>query len=100
METRLARNVQHEFDEACVRYLEADPNVVAFFRAETARLLLEITHHPLRFPKVSARVRRALFHRQFPYAILYQVRKDHILILAIMHTSRSPGYWRGRMTKK
>jgi len=35
--------------------------------------------------------------RRFSYRIIYVVRKDSILILAIAHTSRRPGYWRYRL---
>ena len=100
MEARLAEGVKHEFDEAVLWYQEADPGLVKAFRAETLRILAEIGSHPLRWPKVSPRVRRCLYHRRFPYAMLYQVRKDHVLVMSIMHTSRRPGYWKTRVAKK
>jgi hypothetical protein len=31
-----------------------------------------------------------------PYGLVYQVRSDKILILAVMHLSRRPDYWRDR----
>lgn len=43
-------------------------------------------------------IRRFLV-RRFPYGILYTIEADHILILAIMHLSREPGYWRHRVAK-
>ena len=33
----------------------------------------------------------------FPYGILYTVERDSILILAVMHCSRKPGYWKRRL---
>jgi hypothetical protein len=33
----------------------------------------------------------------FPHGILYTIEQDHILILAVMHCSREPGYWRYRL---
>ena len=41
-------------------------------------------------------VRRCLT-RRFPYALLYTIEADYILILAVMHGSREPGYWRHRI---
>lgn len=32
----------------------------------------------------------------FPYAVLYTVEDTHVLILAVMHCHRKPGYWRKR----
>ncbi len=34
--------------------------------------------------------------RRFPYYVLYRVSDDEILIIAIAHRRRRPGYWRGR----
>jgi hypothetical protein len=28
--------------------------------------------------------------------VIYQLRTDHVLIVAVMHERRRPGYWRGR----
>jgi len=33
---------------------------------------------------------------RLPYALVYEVRDDAILILAIAHQSKRPYYWRGR----
>jgi hypothetical protein len=41
-----------------------------------------------------------VINKRFPYAIFFEPRSDEIVIVAIMHTSRSPGYWRSRVTKK
>jgi hypothetical protein len=35
-------------------------------------------------------------HR-FPYAVLYRPDPDEIVVVAVMHQRRRPGYWLGRM---
>jgi toxin ParE1/3/4 len=40
-------------------------------------------------------VRRYLLGR-FPFAIIYEVRADEILVLAISHVRRRPGHWKRR----
>jgi toxin ParE1/3/4 len=40
-------------------------------------------------------IRRCLTQK-FPYGILYTIEPDYILILAVMHCSREPGYWKNR----
>jgi toxin ParE1/3/4 len=40
-------------------------------------------------------IRRCLT-KVFPYAVLYSIEPDHILIVAVMHCRREPGYWRNR----
>lgn len=68
------------------------------FMAEAYRVINVIAKTPTTWPFVldSKEVRRLLFNR-FPYAIYYALREDHILIMAIGHTSRKPGYWQHRL---
>lgn len=40
-------------------------------------------------------IRRCLT-KVFPYAVLYSIEADYILIVAVMHCRREPGYWRNR----
>jgi plasmid stabilization system protein ParE len=35
--------------------------------------------------------------RRFPHSIVYEVMPGRIFIWAVAHTSREPGYWRGRL---
>jgi len=41
-------------------------------------------------------VRRCLVQR-FPFGIYFTFEPDHFLIVAVMHLSREPGYWKERM---
>ena len=40
---------------------------------------------------------RRHFSDVFPYAILYMDQPDRILIMAVMHMKRQPGYWKKRL---
>jgi plasmid stabilization system protein ParE len=40
-------------------------------------------------------VRRVLFHK-FPYALLYALEDDKVVVLAVKHHKRHPDYWRER----
>ncbi len=99
MHLKLAERTKREFDEAYNYYRSKDDNLGLTFRTLTQELLVEIAEHPLRWRLITKRVRRRLYPRKFPYSIFYQVRSDHVLVMAILHTSRRPGYWRGRTTK-
>jgi toxin ParE1/3/4 len=39
---------------------------------------------------------RKLVVRRFPYNLIYRVLSDHVLILALAHHARRPGYWQNR----
>ena len=34
----------------------------------------------------------------FPFTILYEIQPDRILVAAVMHQHRRPGYWRKRLS--
>ena len=42
------------------------------------------------------RLRRTLV-RGFPYGLVYRVEPSRILIVAVAHLHRRPGYWRSRL---
>ncbi len=65
------------------------------FLDEIDAAIEDIREHPERWPIAKADICRHLVHR-FPYAILYRVDPDEILIQATMHLHRRPGYWFGR----
>jgi toxin ParE1/3/4 len=43
-------------------------------------------------PRVHGEVRRALV-RRFPYGVFYLVEDQALLVLAVAHVRRTPGYW-------
>ena len=42
---------------------------------------------------------RARVVRRYPYSIMYVVRDQRIVIIAIAHQSRRPGYWLSRISR-
>jgi hypothetical protein len=61
------------------------------------RVLAEIRRQPDRFPYFDrpARSRRV---PDFPYRVVYEELDDCVHIVAVMHLSRKPGYWRKRLS--
>jgi len=56
-----------------------------------------ITVHPDRYPWYEPPFREAGVIR-YPYSVIYRaVTNGDILVLAIAHTSREPGYWQHRV---
>ena len=56
-----------------------------------------IKANPGMWPVLDHQIRRCLVHR-FPYGVIYSVdeQKSELLILAVMHLHRQPGYWSER----
>jgi len=85
-----------EFTDAIRYYAEIARELGIRFYREMERLIREVCVHPERFRMVDPPARRH-FSAQFPYAIIYLVKADHVWIAAIMHMKRKPGYWRERV---
>jgi plasmid stabilization system protein ParE len=85
-----------EFEEA-VRYYRARGRVLGDrFAAEVRFAIRRILETPERWRVLEEDVRRCLV-RVFPYSVLYTIEPDFILIVAVMHGKRQPGYWRYRV---
>jgi len=69
------------------------------FAAEVKRTLERIVQYPDAWLKLSKRTRRCRTKR-FPYGLIYQVRKETLLIVAVMHLSREPETWKSRLRAK
>jgi mRNA-degrading endonuclease RelE of RelBE toxin-antitoxin system len=65
------------------------------FVAEISLGLSQIDAKPDLWRMISPGVRRYLVHR-FPYSIVYKIYGETIRVIAIAHSHRRPGYWRGR----
>jgi plasmid stabilization system protein ParE len=66
------------------------------FAAEVKRTIERIIQYPEAWSKLSKRTRRCRTNR-FPYGVIYQVRGETILIVAVMHLSRDPQMWKSRL---
>ncbi len=81
---------------AAVEYYEQQQNALGerFINA-VEMAVAHIADAPGTCRVIEGDIRRCLT-RVFPYAVLYSIELDHILVLAVMHSRRKPGYWRNR----
>jgi len=85
-----------ELHEAIAYYNGQSEGLGYEFAAEVNRAIGRILQYPDAWAKLSARTRRCRTNR-FPYGLVYQVRGDTVLIVAVMHLRRHPDSWRSRM---
>ena len=76
-------------------YRERDPDVAARFRARLDEAVAKVASAPERWSAPTAGARRVLFS-EFPYALHYRRGADEVVIVAVAHQHRRPGYWRRR----
>ena len=86
---------KEEFLAAIDFYNESVPGLGAEFAAEIEAAVDRVEAFPKMWPEVSFETHRCLA-RRFPYALLYAIEKDQIIIYAVMHTKRDPDYWKNR----
>ena len=94
---RLSAEADVELAETAGFYDERQVGLGAAFISEFVKATQIIQQFPSLGRPIGSRMRRVLTNR-FPYAIAYLEFRDETLVVAIAHTSRKPGYWKGRIT--
>ncbi len=87
-----------EYEAAALYYAERDLAVAQRFIAAVEDGIDRILDSPTRWRILDEDVRRCLT-RVFPFGLLYTIEPEFILIVAVMHCSREPGYWKRRVAK-
>lgn len=65
------------------------------FYLEVQAAVQRMQQFPEAYPALGEGFRRCLVKR-FPYSVMYTLRDNSILIVAVAHQRREPDYWRGR----
>jgi toxin ParE1/3/4 len=86
---------EEEMVEAARFYETQATGLGADFLMAIRRATEGISKNPRAGRVLRGKVRRRLV-RRFPYGLLYRVDPDEIVVMAVMHLRRRPGYWRGR----
>ncbi|HWB54938.1 MAG TPA: type II toxin-antitoxin system RelE/ParE family toxin [Tepidisphaeraceae bacterium] len=90
---RLARN---EASAAFRWYRRRSPDAAVKFAAAVASAFEAIEKNPDSFPEYLGGTRRCLT-KKFPYLVVYYEMPDCLLVVAVAHGRRKPGYWRRRL---
>ena len=86
-----------EYESAAIYYARIDPDLQLRFIESIENAIERILESPKRWRIIDEDVRRCLAN-VFPYGILYTIEDDLVLIVAVMHFSREPGYWKRRLS--
>lgn len=97
MRTEFLNPAKRELAEAIAYYNQESEGLGYRFAAEVKRTLSRISQHPYAWTPISNRARRCRTSG-FPYGVIYQVREDMILIVAVMHLHRRPDSWKSRLS--
>lgn len=88
-------DAENELNEAIAYYNGCQNGLGLEFAKEVYLAIQNILSFPRAWASFSANTRRCLTNR-FPYGIIYQIAGEEVYIIAVMHLSREPNYWKKR----
>ena len=97
MRYRMMSPAEIELLAAIEYYHRERPGLGLEFALEVQCAICRIQEHPFAWTKLETDIRRCPVTR-FPFSIRYLLEKQEIVIIAIMHHKRKPGYWRTRLS--
>ena len=71
-------------------------NAATNLEREFLQAINKIESAPQRWPRYVLTSQRNVLHR-FPFSIVYRAFPTRILVVAVAHAHRRPGYWAGRI---
>jgi toxin ParE2 len=96
MSHRLLPAAQTEIAEAEEYYENERPGLGTKFAIVVRNTLREVAAHPtfnsLLLPNI-----RFCRVKKFPYIVIYMIEEQGILVIAVAHQRREPGYWKDRL---
>jgi toxin ParE1/3/4 len=95
MDIEFHPEAEEEFIEAARFYETRVPGLGSRFIDELEALEALLKGRPEIGAQIDAMFRRAVF-RKFPFSLIYTVEEARILVVAVAHQRRMPGYWRDR----
>jgi len=85
-----------ELEAADDWYLSRSVDASIAFLSDVYGALESISAAPQRWPKYLHGTRRFVLHR-FPFSVVYLDDSDFVIVVAVAHSKRKPGYWKGRV---
>jgi plasmid stabilization system protein ParE len=78
-------------------YAERSETAAQSFLCEIDKAIHDLSESPNRWPAFVSGTRRYLLKR-FPFFLVFEVDPNRIVVLAVAHARRRPGYWRDRQS--
>ncbi len=95
MKFRFHREAGEEYLKSVAFYEDEQPGLGGRFIQAVEAGINKVMEQPERWPRFDGPLRRHLIE-DFPFQLIYGVRFDEVVIVAVPHCSREPGYWRER----
>ncbi|MGI8981557.1 MAG: type II toxin-antitoxin system RelE/ParE family toxin [Pirellulaceae bacterium] len=91
----LLPGARRDFDESFDWYAERSALTARRFADAVEAALEKVAAAPTQFTSADG-VHRECPVKKFPFRIVYRLVDNRVLVVAIAHAKRRPGYWRNR----
>ncbi|MEN6452064.1 MAG: type II toxin-antitoxin system RelE/ParE family toxin [Thermoguttaceae bacterium] len=88
-------DARRDFDESFDWYAARSLQASTRFTDAVDAALSTVADNPERFAAADG-IHRECPIRRFPFRVVYRILGSRVLVVAIAHAKRRPGYWRGR----
>ncbi|MCH8225449.1 MAG: type II toxin-antitoxin system RelE/ParE family toxin [Chloroflexi bacterium] len=96
MEIRFLEIAERELEEAVTYYNLESPGLGDEFLLQFLNALERIRQYSEAWQRFSQNTRRCRVNR-FPWGVIYEILESEILVVAVAHLHRDPGYWQNRI---
>jgi len=96
MKFRFHPDALEEYQESAQYYVSINPLVARRFVDEIEAAIRQMCKHPKAYTIIEDDIRRCLV-KKFPFGLYFSLEADYLLIVAVMHLSRMPEYWKERI---
>lgn len=97
MRVKFHPEARQDLREGKAFYRQRSPIAGLAFAKEVAAAVSRIAAAPLRYAEGDHGTRSFSFPWRFPYSLVYKIVESRIVIIAVAHHSKEPGYWRDRL---
>ena len=84
-----------EYLAAVAYYGDRSSELQVRYRVAVEQALRRAGEQPRMYSAIGGGARRCVL-AEFPYVIVFRIKGDAVLVVAVTHGKRKPGYWRGR----
>ena len=98
MNLEFFEEASEEVEQHRAWYRERSETAEAAFLRELDRAIELVLESPGRWPRYLAGTQRYVF-RSFPFSLVYFAENETLIVVAIAHGKRRPGYWTKRLKK-
>lgn len=89
----LLLEAEQEILEAAFYYQSRASGLGVDYLSEIERAVEAISESPYTWPILEGKLRRRLV-RRFPFGVIYRIDPDEIVVIAVAHLCKKPGYWK------